>query len=117
MSDENGDTEFEAEAEQPPPTTYDDMAEREQAAFEGGRAPNTAKIPLWKNGFINFNPGSHVSVFALISLVLLLVAFVLIALIGIFIPDGSWLERATSALGYGITAVIGAIVGSAASRR
>jgi len=96
-------------------------AEQEEETFahaaEKNAEKNTAVIPLWKGGYISFNPEDSVSVFALLALILLVFGCVAVTFIGILLGDPAWLEPLTTALGYAITGVVGAILGSAATNK
>ena len=116
MPTDGNDVVFKAET---PPASSEagNLAELEVKTF-GRRGPkeNAVVIPLWKGGYISFNPKDSVSIFALLALVLLLVVSFLVTLIGLGIGDVGWMETLTVALGHAITGVVGAIVGSAASK-
>lgn len=96
-----------------------ETALKEQKVIESGiRPPNSISIPLWKNGHLTFNPNSYVPIFSLVALILLLVTILAVLVIGIWTPsDAEWMDKITSALGYGVTGIIGAMVGSAASSK
>ena len=96
-----------------------DIALKEQKAIESvGRRQTQYIFLYWKGGHITFNPNSYVPIFSLVALVLLLFTTLLVLLIGIWTPPGAeWLDKITSALGYGVTGIIGAMVGSAASSK
>jgi hypothetical protein len=109
--------EFEPAAEQPPEQPSPD-AQREVEQFKHGVKPNTAVIPLWKNGHISFNPESSVSVFALIALCLLLLTVLIQTFIGIWVAHtADWMASLATALGHAITGVVGAIVGSSVAKK
>lgn len=116
MSDDDNGLIFE---EEPIPNSAmsADLAELEVKTF-GRKGPkdNAVVIPLWKGGYISFNPKDSVAIFALLALVLLLVVGVLVTLVGLGIGDVGWMETLTNALGHAITGVVGAIVGSAATK-
>lgn len=105
-------------AETPPASSEaGKLAELEVKTF-GRKGPkeNAVVIPLWKGGYISFNPKDSVSIFALLALVLLLIVGCVVTAIGIWVGNASWMDTLTTALGHAITGVVGAIVGSAASK-
>lgn len=100
------------------PVVPDDLAAKEAGVF-AGQKENAVCIPLWRGGYINFNPKDSVSIFALLSLVLLLSVAILITIFGIWISADAteWMTSLVVALGHAITGVVGAIVGSAAAKK
>lgn len=100
--------------EEPPSSAPSDLAKKELEAFgtSANIKPNSIIIPLWGTGHISFNPDGSVSIFAAISLLLLLIFAVLMALVGIWAGEANWLNTIFTALGHAITGVVGAIVGS-----
>jgi hypothetical protein len=110
------DVEF--EAEEAPEGPLSSRAKEEVQQFQRQLPkPNTAVIPLWKNGHLSFNPESSVSIFALIALVLLLVTVLLSTAIGIGVGDTQWMAALANALGHAITGVVGAIVGASVVKK
>jgi len=93
------------------------MAKQEQELFGKNPQKNTVVIPLWHGGYISFNPKDSVSIFAILALVLLVLSVVITTFVGIFAGDVSWLNTIFTAIGHAITGVVGAIVGSAASKK
>ncbi|MGI0527310.1 hypothetical protein [Rhizobium giardinii] len=113
MSDE-----IEFEIEEAPEGPLSAMAEQEAQQFQKQPPkPNTAILPLWKNGHLSFNPESSVSIFALIALVLLLLTVLISTLIGIWVGDTQWMAALATALGHAVTGVVGAIVGSSVAKK
>ena len=118
MPQDNGidDVIFEPEGGEPP-SVPSDKTQGEIASFgKGEPKSNTMYVQLWGKGYLSFNPDNSVSVFALISLVLLLVVLIIVSIVGAFVDDPTWLEKLVTGLSLAISAVIGAIVGSASSR-
>lgn len=109
------DIEFEPEK----PSSSDgvgERAKREQKFIESPPKPNTVMLKLWKGGHLTFNPETHVPIFAIVALVVLLVSALVIAIVGIWIPANAiWMDKLFTAIGYAITAIVGAIVGAAVS--
>ncbi|WP_394154425.1 hypothetical protein [Loktanella salsilacus] len=93
-----------------------DLAEKEAEQFGKKPEKNTVVIPLWKGGYVSFNPNESVPIFALLALILLLGVVILLSFIGIWLTESSWVESLATALGHAITGVVGAIVGSAATK-
>jgi len=108
------DIEFEPEAP-PDSSAPTEEARKELLQFNSKEPkPNSALIPLWKNGHLTFNPENSVAIFALVTFFGLLVALIMVSIIGAFVAqDASWLDTIMGALGHGISLVIGAIVGGA----
>jgi roadblock/LC7 domain-containing protein len=105
---------FELKAEKRPEAADGDLARKEQALFSKKLIPNTIHIPLWKSGYLAFNPDNHVPIFALMALIVLSALAVVMAVVGIWVAvDAVWMDRIFTALGHAITAIVGAMVGAA----
>ncbi|KPH09111.1 hypothetical protein CO657_19805 [Rhizobium acidisoli] len=109
---------IEFEVEEAPAGPLSARAEQEAQQFQRQPPkPNTAMIPLWKNGHLAFNPESSVSIFALIALVLLLLTVLISTFVGIWVGDTQWMAALANALGHAVTGVVGAIVGSSVAKK
>jgi hypothetical protein len=103
-----------------PPEYASEKARNEQAAFfqEPERKPNSIVIKLWKDGHLTFEPDSGVQIFAILALVLLSLTVVAVSAIGIWTSaDATWPEKAMTSIGNAISAIVGAMVGSAVTSR
>jgi hypothetical protein len=102
---------------QTPPKQVSDIAKREQAVIEAPPvAPNSVLIKLWGGGHISFAPDSSATMFAIIALILLLIAILLFSCIGLFVqPTATWADKLSGSLGNGISAIVGAIFGASAT--
>jgi hypothetical protein len=112
------DLEFSSE-EAPPSERVSNIALQEQAIIEPiSHIPNSVIIKLWGGGQLCFTPNNHTSIFSLIALFAILVTILIVLFIGIWTPPGAvWMDKISSALGFGITGIIGAMVGSAATAK
>jgi len=107
------DVEFEPEAP-PESSSPSDVTQKELSQFNKREPkPNSALVPLWRNGHLTFNPENSVAIFALLTLIGLLTVLVIVSIVGAFVGDAAWLDTIMGALGHGISLVIGAIVGGA----
>lgn len=109
-----GDDLPEFEADQPASNAPSPQAQHEEKVFgKQPPKPNTVLIKLWGGGHVSFNPESSVPIFAVMALVLLLISVPIVVLVGLAGGDTTWMNSIMTAIGHAITAVIGAIVGSA----
>ena len=82
---------------------------REAQVFGSEPKENSVVVKLWGGGKLSFNPNSHAPIFSIVALMAILIAMIILAIVGIWIPkDATWMEKLTSALGYGVTGIIGA---------
>jgi hypothetical protein len=102
-----------------PPAVPSEKARSEESVFSGAEPKeNSVIIKLWGGGHLSFNPNNHTSIFSLIALMAVLLTCLIVSLIGILTShDAVWLDKIATALGYGITGIIGAMVGSSAASK
>ncbi len=113
--DNNG-LEFEVQPSKPSPPSVVTQNELQQFGKSNGE-PNSAHITLWKGGYINFTPENSVAMFALIALVIVGVLCVILGVIAVFSNNSVWSDKIFTALGSGITTIVGAIIGASVAGR
>lgn len=114
MSD---DVDFDPVVEEPPKSPSKRAIDEERSLGAPIMKPNTIVLPMWRKGHVSFEPESGVQIFAILALVMVLLTMALLGLIGIFVDGAAtWLDKAFTALGNVISAVVGAMVGSSVSK-
>jgi hypothetical protein len=84
---------------------------------KGSVEPNSAHLPLWKNGYINFTPENSVAMFALLALGIVSVLCIILGMIAVFSSNSIWSDKIFTALGSAITTIVGAIIGASVAGR
>lgn len=93
-----------------------ELAKKEQEKIEMALKPNSIVLKLWNGGHVSFEPESPVQIFAMLALITLSGTCMVVAIVGIFTPqEAMWPEKAFTVLGGAISAIVGAMVGSAAT--
>lgn len=80
------------------------------------RAPNSVWIPLFGKGFVSWQSDNPIAVLALIMLVVVLMALFLLALVSLVPGAPAWIGNVSNLLGQAALTIVGAIIGSAATK-